>query len=301
MCNTLLGCAISDALGVFAEGKLSTYRPLLDWDGKTFLGSERHGLKPGEYSDDTAFSITLAESLINNNGFNPDDISKKYVDLVLSGRSRGFGRTTYAAIQNLQSGIHWSESGIPGSYGNGSAMRASPIGIFFRNDIKSLVESATIDAQITHASNEAIAGSIAIALAAAFASNNDLENLTKRICEYLPDSKVKSKIYGLESLINADHIAPQQALSVLGTGADVKETVPSSIYCFLKFDNFTDAIITAIKAGKDADTTAAITGSLIASNLGINGIDSIYYTVEDFDKLTILDSQLFNRNNHKYF
>lgn len=301
MCNVLLGGAIGDALGVFAESKLPNYQPLLDWDGKTFLGSEHHGLKPGQFSDDTQLSIEIAESLILNKGFNPDDLAARYVDWIVSGCARGYGRTTLMAIQNLIAGKHWSESGIAGSYGNGTAMRAAPFGIYFRNDLQSLVAICKIDSAITHASEDAEAGSIAIALAAAHAVNDDTEDLLERISEKLPDSKVKGLVYSLGSLINSDKISPQQALRVLGTKANVRETVPAALYCFLKFDNYHEAVLTAIKAGGDCDTTAAIVGALFGAKLSMRGIDKSFYSVEDFDKLVELDSQLYNRSNATFF
>ena len=48
MSNVLLGTCIGDALGVPFETKLPNYQPLLDWDGKTFLGSAHHNLLPGK-------------------------------------------------------------------------------------------------------------------------------------------------------------------------------------------------------------------------------------------------------------
>lgn len=302
MSNVLLGTAVGDALGVPFEKKLVNFEGLVEWDGKTYLGSEHYGLKPGQYSDDTQMSLMVAESLIENHGFNPDDLAARYMDWLVSGRARGYGKTTLMAIQNLQAGKHWSESGIAGSMGNGTAMRAAPFGVYFRNDLYSLVNICKIDAAITHASDDAAAGSIAVALAAAYAVNDDMDNLLEKIWKVLPDCKVKSAIYSLDSLISSEHITPAQALRVLGTKADVRETVPSALYCFLKFDTYHAGIVAAIKAGGDADTTAAIVGGLFGAKLGRKGIDTtIASGVEDYDKLIELDSQLYNRSSNSFF
>lgn len=302
MSNVLLGTAVADALGVPFEKKLCNFEGLVEWDGKTYLGSDHHQLAPGQYSDDTQMSLMVAESLINKRGFDPDDLSARYMDWLISGRARGYGKTTLLAVQNLQNGKHWSESGIAGSMGNGTAMRAAPFGVYFRNDLYSLVNICKIDAAITHASDDAIAGSIAVALAAAYAVNNEMDGILEKIWKALPDCKVKSSIYSLDSLINSEHITPQQALRVLGTKADVRETVPSALYCFLKFDNYHDAVVAAIKAGGDTDTTAAIVGGLFGAKLGIKAIDGkIAKGVEDYDKLVELDSQLYNRSSDTFF
>lgn len=301
MSNVLVGTAIGDALGVPFETMLVNNQELIDWDGVTFIGSPHHKLLPGQYSDDTQMSIMVASSLVNNRGFNPDDLAARYVDWIHSGIARGYGTTTLMAVQNLMSGKHWSESGIAGSYGNGTAMRAAPFGIYYRNDLQSLVAICKIDSAITHASEDAEAGSIAIALATAYAVNNDTENLLERICEKLPDSKVKGLVYSLDSLVNSDKISPQQALRVLGTKANVRETVPAALYCFLRFNNYHEAVYTAIKAGGDTDTTAAIVGALFGAKFSMKGIDKSFYSVEDFDKLVELDSQLYNRSNASFF
>jgi ADP-ribosyl-[dinitrogen reductase] hydrolase len=303
MTSTLLGGAIGDALGVPFESKPADNPLLLSWDQKSFLGSQHHNLTPGQFSDDTQFSLTVAQSLIDNNGFNPDDLSKRYVELFTSDTIRGYGKTTLAAVQNLQSGIHWSQSGIAGSYGNGTAMRAAPLGVWFRNShIKDLVEACKIDAQITHASEEAIAGSIAIALAAFWAVNRDTNLLLEKIHPHLPDSKVKNSIYSLGSLIEANHISPSSALGFLGTRADVRMTVPSALYCFLKHDNYHDAVLAAINAGGDTDTTASIVGALFGAKDGTTNIPTDWiFGVENYKHISILDSQLYNRTGKLFF
>lgn len=297
MSNVLLGTAIGDALGVPFETKLSNYEPLIAWDGETFLGSEHHKLQPGQFSDDTQFSQAVALSLIESHGFNPDDLSKRYVELFTSKTIRGYGKTTLLAISNLLEGKHWSESGVPGSYGNGTAMRAAPFGVYFRNDLKSLINICKIDSNITHASEEAEAGSIAIAMTAAYAVNRDTDNLLDKLWQVLPDSKVKSSIYSLDSLIDSPYITPEQALSVIGTKADVRQTVPAALYCFLKFRTYWQAVEAAIRAGGDTDTTAAIVGALFGARDGTMDMSNDWiFGVEDSKRLRLLDSQLYNRS-----
>lgn len=302
MSNVLLGCAIGDALGVFAESKLSNYQILLDWDGKTFLGSEYHGLKPGQFSDDTQFSLCVAQSLIDSHGFNPDDLSLRYVELFDTNIIRGYGKTTLAAINNLRGGKHWSQSGIAGSYGNGTAMRAAPFGVYFRNDLKSLVEICKIDSAITHASPEAEAGSIAIAVAAYYLVNKDDTDLLVKIVSHLPDSDIKKRLSNLSELIYSPHITPTNALSILGTRCDVRQTVPSVLYCLLKYNNIYSGLHTIIRAGGDTDSNAAILGALYGARDGIKVFSDYHIkNVENSEEIMMLDSQLYNKNNGKYF
>lgn len=293
--SVLLGGRIGDALGVFAESKSSDYKPLLEWDGNTYLGSEYHGLKPGQGSDDSEMQEMAARSLIDNNGFNPDDLSKRYVDWIVSGKAHGYGRTTLAAINNLIAGKHWSESGIEGSWGNGTAMRAAPFGVYFRNDLKTLISSIKVDSAITHASAEAEAGALTIALTVYYSLQDNYPNnsLLEIICQHLPQSKIKRTLSSLESIIDSN-LTTKQVLNVLGTGSDVRETVPSVLYMFLKYAEYSKAAQILIRSGGDTDTCS----SILCSLYGVYGKNhfSKYHVanVEDGNKLIELDEQLYN-------
>jgi ADP-ribosyl-[dinitrogen reductase] hydrolase len=294
MCNLLLGAAIGDALGVPFESCLSNNKELIAWDCSSYIGSAYHQLSPGQYSDDTIMQICVAESLIENSGFNPDHLSKKYVDVITSNPNRGYGGTTKLAISSLANNKHWSESGVNGSFGNGTAMRAPPFGIYFRNDLKSLIPAVKIDSAITHVSDDAEAGALAIAIAAYYAVNKDVSNLVDKICEFLPDCKTKSNIQKIKDL-NIKKSNPILVFKALGTSANVSESVPSTLYAFLKFDNYMDGVIAIIKAGRDTDSNACMLGSLFAARDGCSSIPShLINDVEDRDKLIKLDSLLYS-------
>ena len=293
MCNLLLGAAIGDALGLPFEGSLSNNKELIDWDSNSYLGSIYHQLTPGQYSDDTIMQICVAESLIENSGFNPDLLSKKYVDVILSNPNRGYGGTTKLAIANLASNKHWSESGVNGSIGNGAAMRAAPFGVYFKNDLKALIAAVKIDSAITHVSDDAEAGALIIAIATYYAVNNDTSNLIHKISEFLPDCKTKSNIKKLNK-INIKTSSPTLMFKALGTSANVSESVPATLYAFLKFDNYMDGVIAIIRAGRDTDSNACMLGSIFAARDGCSSIPvHLINDVEDRDRLIKLDSLLY--------
>jgi ADP-ribosyl-[dinitrogen reductase] hydrolase len=304
MSNVLLGTGIGDSLGMHFEGLSSTSNEIRSWDGITYLPSRprtkiTYGtnvqLNPGQYTDDTCLSIVVAKSLIDNNGFNPDHLSKSYVDYVTSDANRGYGHTTLAAIKNLQEGKHWSESGIPESYGNAPAMKSSSFGVFFRNNIKELIKSVKIDCAITHKSTEAEAGALAIALTVAFLSNNDSQDLLTKVIEHLPDSNIKNTLSSLDELIKSD-TPSNKALTILGTGFDIKQTVPAVLYCFLKHDTYINAVSAMIRAGGDTDTNCSIVCALFAAKYGSKYFLKYHVNnLENYEQLLLLDSQLFNK------
>ena len=72
---SLLGLALGDALGAAVEFKPpGTFEPL-----KALNGGGPHQLKPGQWTDDTSMALCLADSLIENNGFDPVDQAKRYL------------------------------------------------------------------------------------------------------------------------------------------------------------------------------------------------------------------------------
>lgn len=293
MKGCLLGAAYGDALGVPFEAKKSDHPAFKDWDGKSFLASEYHKTKPGEWSDDTAFSIAVAKSLIENKGFNPDDLAIRYIDLLHSNdKCKGAGKTTKQAVDNLNNGIHWSKSGVPGSIGNGTAMRAAPFGIFFRNDIKSMLEAVKIDARMTHDSIEAEAGSIAIAAAAYYAVNDpdwreDFYWLLNRIISHVPISKLRMILCGM---MYSNSLTAKEGVAMVGTGFDVRETVPSVLFALYKIKNLHECVELLVRAGGDCDTNASLVGAI----KGINQDIPNHIILENYQEIIDLDEKLLH-------
>jgi ADP-ribosyl-[dinitrogen reductase] hydrolase len=142
--GTLVGCAVGDALGVPFEMKAPSHKSLKEWDGLFRDGGTfRKFNKAGEWSDDTIASICLTESLLECNGFDVENAAQKYLEWYKSGEFRGMGSTTSHALWRLKSGQSWKESGMVGDEfgGNGTAMRAAPLGVFYLNNLGTIQKS----------------------------------------------------------------------------------------------------------------------------------------------------------------
>lgn len=295
---TLVGCAIGDALGNPFEMKLANYKPLQEWDGFFKAGGTFWVGEAGQYTDDTLMSIALAGSLLKCDKFDPQDVAAEYLYWYNTGNTRGIGNTTAEAIENLKDGSTWEESGVKRSNaaGNGSAMRVAPIGLVYRFDLVKLMECAIKDASITHNSLEPKVGSAAVALGIALLANG-IYNPRELIGEIIPlisQSVVKEKLeLALDALDNNAY--PPHALQAIGTSGYAPETVASAFYILAATDNFKDAVVMAVKAGGDTDTTAAVVGALAGTYYGLEGIPDEYKNnVENFELLTSLDEELFN-------
>jgi len=294
---TLIGLAVADALGMPFETRLPTDPFLKAWDGHTYHPSGYHRLAPGQWTDDTMMSKLLAESLVSVGAYDPADVADRYRRWYLGGDHRGMGKTTKVALAALNNGSSWSGSGVEGAEGNGTAMRIAPLGLFYRNDLNLVCELALYDSRITHKSKEAGAGSKAIAIAIALlATGCKKRELVKIVPSYLPECEVKRGIQKVEFYQEAGGIGIAEALSLLGTKAHVVDTVPSAIAAFVLTNSYQEAIESAIRAGGDTDTTAAVAGALAGTYYGLKGIPTEYLSkLEAASTLLSLDKKLKER------
>lgn len=185
----------------------------------------------------------------------------------------------------LAAGIHWSRSGTPAPYaGNGSAMRAAPLGVLFRGDGAALERAALEQSAVTHLDPRCGAGSLAVAAATSLAMEGRLES--RRFLETIADrvaaadASVAAAVGGLARWVqlppaeaarrlHAEGLDPEFADEWRGISASVIPSLVWSLYAFLHApDDYWTAVCTAIAAGGDTDTMAAITGAIAGARLG---------------------------------
>ena len=187
------------------------------------------------FTDDTVLTVAVADALLNGKGF--AETLKAY--------ARRYPNADYGTKF-----IDWmhSDSLEPYySWGNGSAMRTSPIG-FFYEDRKMVLEQSKACASTTHDHPEGIKGAQATALAIHLArTGSSKEEITKEI----------SLWFGYDLACTLDEIRPDYVFDVSCQG-----TVPQAITAFMESTSFEDAIRKAVSLGGDADTLACICGSI---------------------------------------
>jgi ADP-ribosyl-[dinitrogen reductase] hydrolase len=139
------------------------------------------------------------------------------------------------------------------SFGNGAAMRISPVGFAARSEdeVKKLSHAVTA---VTHNHPEGIKGAEAVALAIFMARSGDTKIEIR--------NKINSSYYPLDFTIDA--IRDNYKFDETCQG-----TCPQAIEAFLESTSFEDAIRTAISLGGDSDTVAAITGSIAEAYYGV--------------------------------
>lgn len=272
----MIGAAIGDALGKQNEGvrreEILKAGYIKDY-GRAPKGSIGEKLRAGQYTDDTEQMLVLAQSLIACNGFDAADfatsIAKWGVEVRNDpARSPFIGPSSSYAIEKLNSGISWKESGsdIPSC---GSSMRVAPIGLFY-DSLEKVESNAVLSSIPTHKSKGAIAGAVAVAVAVRSAiEGDDRSGIMRKTCERASnhDIDLAAKI---KVAYESRNELPDMVFARLGTSYYVYDTVPSAFYCFFRyFEEPEMAVIESVNAGGDTDSIGCITGALCGALHGI--------------------------------
>lgn len=292
----LVGQAIGDALGMPFEGLSAQTIQAHHQTVTEFLPGD--DLEAGQYTDDTKMMLCIAESMVENGGVNPEDVARRFMAWFDSGDLRGIGMTCLEAISNLKGGVSWRESGKKGEWaaGNGTAMRIGPVGLIDCLDLELLGEDCWATSVITHNNAEAVAGATAVAyiIAALLRGARSPESLLTETADFVGDCEVSRRLQKARLLLEQD-TPTAEALAQLGTSGYVVETVASALYCFLKTPHdFLSTCTSAVVAGGDTDTIAAIAGAISGAYNGIHKLPPhLVDQVEDSHRLQELAGDLY--------
>lgn len=195
------------------------------------------------FTDDTVHTLAVADWLLNT-----DRSHKALTEKIVDWSSRynvGYGHMFRKWLN--------SDNHDPyGSFGNGSAMRVSPVAWVATSEEECL-ELAKKSAEVTHNHPEGIKGAQAVALAIWMNRQKkyNKEDIKNRIME----------LFGYNLNIPYDDIKPDYKFDSTCQGS-----VPESIICWLESTDYEDCIRKAVSMGGDADTMACIAGSICGAN-----------------------------------
>jgi len=230
---------------------------------------------PWSWTDDTEMALSVVSVLQAHGEIDPEALAQAFADRF--DPSRGYGPSMQRALRQIREGADWRTTISEafegqGSYGNGSAMRAGPIGAYFAPDLHRVTEQAHLSSLVTHTHPEAVAGAIAVAVAAALCVRLGREDqpvapatFLDQIQPWVPSSEVASKIRRARDFPAAATLA--FAVSVLGngTGLSAQDTVPLALWCASRhLTDVEEALWLTVRAGGDRDTLCAIVGSIVS-------------------------------------
>lgn len=226
--NILLGAIAGDIIGSVYE-----FNPTTNYDCLLISDSSI-------YTDDTVMTIANADWLLTGDA--------------LKGIMLDYGNRYTAGYGGWFYGWLLSENPQPyNSWGNGSAMRVSPVGWAF-NTLEETLVAAKQSAEVTHNHPEGIKGAQATAACIYWARTGKTKQEIKEYVEAL---------FGYDLNRTCDEIRPNYEFE-----PSCQKTVPESIIAFLESTNFESAIRLAVSLGGDADTMGAITGGIAEAYYG---------------------------------
>jgi poly(ADP-ribose) glycohydrolase ARH3 len=164
-----------------------------------------------------------------------------------------------------------------GSFGNGAAMRVSPVGLLYHDAPLTLREIAYHTAGITHSHEQALEGAaiqacaIALAVLADPKTVSSAEYLGTLMMFSLPGGPYQNKLKAIVRLLDAN-AGQEQIVAELGNGVEAINSVPTAVYAFLSHRDFEGAVGYAVSLGGDADTIGAMTGAIAGACYGLEGI-----------------------------
>jgi ADP-ribosylglycohydrolase len=193
------------------------------------------------FTDDSVLTVATADSILTGTGY-----AEKYREYFHRYPDAGYGAlfAVWAASRSMEP-YH--------SFGNGSAMRVSPVGFAFET-LEEVLEEALKSAEVTHNHPEGVKGAQATAAAVFLArtgrSKEEIRSFIQETFQYRLDRSI-------------DEIREQYEWDATCQG-----TVPQAITAFLDSTDWEDAVRKAISLGGDSDTLACITGGMAQAFYG---------------------------------
>lgn len=204
-----------------------------------------------DFTDDTVMTLAVAEALMESEGMSDAEITAKLYE-VMPRIGRRYADCGYGKRFGM-----WIMLDDPcpyNSYGNGSAMRVSPVAWLY-NDLETVLHMAEVTASVSHNHPEGIKGAQAVAAAIFLARTG---NSKDEIRTYITEK------FGYDLTRTCDEIRPEYRMDETCQGS-----VPEAIIAFLESTDFEDAIRTAVSIGGDSDTIADMAGAIAEGFYGV--------------------------------
>ena len=226
------------------------------------------------WTDDTHMAQSIVDVLRDYGYIHQDVLAQAFAQRFSENPRRGYGGGAIQLLKQVNQGDDWRAVApalfTGGSYGNGAAMRAAPVGGYYAGDPARAAHEGCRSAEITHAHPQGQAGTMAVAAAAAVAAQPTHPTgsaFLKSVLSFVPQGQVH---FGIEQAID---IPPESHLDaiLLGTGSQIsaQDTVPYCLWCAAHhLDNYETAMWVTVAGLGDRDTTCAIVGGIVALSAG---------------------------------
>lgn len=250
-------------------------------------------------SDDTWLTLATCAAIVRSRGrVQPEVIAKTFLEWFAAGRLQGLGSSTLKALRDLQAGAHWALSGARGEFaaGAGAAMRIAPLAFVLDPAVENDRVTIRDVARITHHSDEAYAGALAVVVAirATAAGDHVPEDLLSIVSSALPDTRVRDRLIEVSSRAET----PEAVSARCGASGHVVDVVPLALLVAShEGSSPLDVVVKrAVSLGGDTDTIASIAGQIagasgsdLPANLmsRIPLIADVTFMIDEFETRTV--------------
>lgn len=258
--NMLLRIAQADAFGVAVEYVKRKEQPSLYEAVRQFDSYQQHpthvGLRPGMYTDDTQMSVAVAEALICDasgvfwdNYLTNERFAWHFFHAFKRDPRDGYSRAFQAILEEAKTVDHLRLLIKPDSSKNGAAMRAVPIGVI--RDPKQVIEVASTQASVTHATYGGINSAVSVALMSHYALHDarGFSSMDDWCCGWS----------AAHEYFRQPWEGPVQAKSLDGKGLDVGMNTAWAVATLLREESSLMSMMKRIIGwGGDTDSVAAV-------------------------------------------
>jgi ADP-ribosylglycohydrolase len=201
------------------------------------------------FTDDTVLTVAIADAVLHRRKYSIRLVDGMHARKTYGQRLKLYGRR-YPNVGYGYLFCKWLASdSLRGyrSYGNGSAMRVSPIGYAF-DSLAEVLREAKLSALVTHNHPQGIRGAQAVAAAVFLARTGNDKLFIKQYIQQRFGYQLDQSLASIRSHYTFD--------------SSCQGSVPQAIIAFLESESFEDAIRKAVSIGGDSDTIACIAGGI---------------------------------------
>ena len=240
-----------------------------------------------KFTDDTVMTLAVARWLMSDPDRNRSNIIR-----IMQSMGREYIESGFAPMFK-----RWILSDNPrpnNSYGNGAAMRVSPVAMV-ADSLPEAINLARMTAEVSHSHPEGIKGAEAMAQAVWMArhgrSKDDIRFAISNDFGYdlaMPENEMVSLLAGCVKepiIINGEDSGQFYFRETGKIDSSCQNTVPAAVRAFLEGDSFEDTVRRAVAYGGDSDTIASMAGAIAAPFYGgvpekISGMCNVYLNSE---------------------
>ena len=205
-----------------------------------------------EFTDDTVMTVAVAEALMQFEKVTDTEAFKKELVKALHRYGKKYPFAGYGG--KFAAWLMTGDTKPYGSFGNGSAMRVSPVA-WYASSLEEALLLAKASAEVTHDHPEGIKGAQVTAGAAYLARTGaDMAEIKEFVCKYYDMS------FTLDGIRDSYFF-----------NETCMDTVPQAMQAFFESASFEDAVRNGISIGGDSDTLCAICGAVAEAYYGMTG------------------------------